>query len=270
MYVYPHMLDTVGNIFRCEILLVAGVHPEVPGKKLTRAQFDTIWAASVRLMGRAFALGSIVTVEPQEAAAVGKPKLRRWIYNSPKCGRCDGPVRSWQINARTCYACQRCQPLDPTSGVSPPADAAAPVLFNSHCVSESLSERLASPQKLRVAELRAALQTAGLPTDGKKAELVARMQAHLDALNVAGGGGGDGGGGGVMRSARAAAADKSSLGESRAVEHVAELEDLEDEAPEWVAVTPAAGAQQAGGAQAATPAGGSRKRKAVALEVEQR
>ena len=37
----------VGNIFRCEILLVAGVHPEVKGKQLTRDQFDTIWKASV-------------------------------------------------------------------------------------------------------------------------------------------------------------------------------------------------------------------------------
>ena len=98
-------------------------------------------------------LGSIVTVSPEEAIAVGKPTLRRWLYNSARCGRCDGPVRSWQIQSRTCYACARCQPLD--GAAAAPVDAAAPALFNSHCASESLEERLAQPQKLRVAELRA-------------------------------------------------------------------------------------------------------------------
>ena len=90
--------------------------------------------------------------------AVGKPTLRRWLYNSARCGRCDGPVRSWQIQSRTCYACARCQPLDGAAVV--PVDAAAPALFNSHCASESLEERLAQPQKLRVAELRATLEAA--------------------------------------------------------------------------------------------------------------
>ena len=66
------------QIFRCEILLVSRVHPEVLGKDLSREQFDRVWAESVRLMGRAFALGSITTVFPDEAAAVGKPGLRRW------------------------------------------------------------------------------------------------------------------------------------------------------------------------------------------------
>jgi formamidopyrimidine-DNA glycosylase len=253
----------VGNIFRCEILLCAAVHPEVPGNKLTREQFDRIWAESVRLMGRAFTLGSIITVEPHEAAAAGNPKLRRWIYNSNRCGRCHGPVRSWQINARTCYACAACQPLAPTSGVAPPADAAAPILFNSHCASEPLADRLATPQKLRVAELRESLGAANLPTDGKKAELVARLQAHIDAKQ----GGSDvpgasarastvpsAAGGGVMRSARAAAADKSAINESRSVEHVAEYEELDDGAPEWVEV-------------AKTPGAGSSRKRQVVVET---
>ena len=36
--------------------------------------------------------GSILTVEPAEAAALSRPTLRRWIYNSPTCGRCMGRV----------------------------------------------------------------------------------------------------------------------------------------------------------------------------------
>ena len=40
-----------------------------------------------------------------------------------------------------------------------------------------------------------------------------------------------------MRSARAAAADKEKANESRAVEHIAELEDMDDGAPQWVPTT---------------------------------
>ena len=221
----------VGNIFRCEILLVAGINPEKRGNELSRVEFDKVWAASVRLMTMAFELGSIVTVTPAEARSVGNPRLRRWLYNSRSCGKCGGRVRSWDIQGRTCYACDVCQPR---TGGAPPVDAKEPTLFLSHCASEPLSDRLAEPSKMRVAELREALENAGLPTSGKKAALVDRLVAHqtearepstVSKKRVK-----------KMRSARAAAADKVAANESRAVEHVAEFEDLDDEAPEWVAM----------------------------------
>jgi hypothetical protein len=116
---------------------------------------------------------------------------------------------------------------------------------------ESLEERLRTPQKLRVAELRTALAAAGLPIDGRKAALVERLMSHqaqrplppLPAPTMvpttapttapsmvptpAPG---------RMRSARAAAADKAAAGESRAVEHIAEDEELlaEGGLSEWV------------------------------------
>ena len=84
---------------------------------------------------------------------------------------------SWDVAGRTCYACPACQPTK--AGTPPPVDAAPPRLFNSHCAGESLQARLATPAKLRVAELRDALGAAGLAQAGKKAELVARLEAHL-------------------------------------------------------------------------------------------
>jgi len=218
----------VGNIYRCEILFVAEVNPNVPGNALSRAEFDGVWAASVKLMHRGYEEGSILTVDKAEAVALGKPTLRRWIYNSARCGRCDGKVSSWDVAGRTCYACAACQPLDP--GRAEPAEAAAPPkLFNSHCAGESLEMRLAQPSKLKVAELREALKAADLEATGKKAELIARLETHLARK--------DGAATAPpppsppptvakkrVRSARAAAAEKVAAGESRAVEHVAEWE----------------------------------------------
>lgn len=226
----------VGNIYRCEILFVARVHPNTPGNALSRAEFDRVWAASVKLMRRGYEQGSILTVDTSEALALGKPGLRRWIYNSATCGRCNGRVASWDVAGRTCYACASCQPLDPSRADA--ADAAAPPkLFNSLCAGESLEARLAFPAKLRVAELREALVVAGLDTAGKKAELVGRLEAHHHQKAsgaaapapapppvAAAAGKPPSTKKRPIKSAHAAAAEKAAAGESRAVEHIAEWE----------------------------------------------
>ena len=35
----------------------------------------------------------------------------RYIYNHSSCGRCGSSVRTWDMAARTVYACETCQPL---------------------------------------------------------------------------------------------------------------------------------------------------------------
>lgn len=245
----------VGNIYRCEILFVARVHPNVPGNALSRAEFDRVWAASVKLMRRGYEEGSILTVDKAEALALGKPGLRRWIYNSANCGRCNGRIASWDVAGRTCYACAACQPLDLSRAEA--ADAAAPPkLFNSHCAGESLEARLSQPAKLRVAELREALATAGLDTAGKKAALVSRLEAHhqpkagaaaaAPAPTPVAAAGKPPTTKRPIKSAGAAAAEKEAAGESRAVEHIAEWEvglggaaaDEEEDMPHELVPTP--------------------------------
>jgi hypothetical protein len=237
-----------GNIYRAEILFVAGVHPEVPGNKLSRAQFDLVWAATVRLLRDGFAHGSIITVDRAEALAVGKPKLRRWIYNRATCGRCDGPVISWEMQARTCYACVTCQPRD--GAAAQPKGATATKVFNSHCARETAAARLAQGgcAALTVAELRAELAARGADVRGAKQPLVARLEAAIaaDAVALVAGpvaadavalvaapvaadavalvAGPVAPGSTVeFTSARDAAREKAHAGENRAVEHLAEL-----------------------------------------------
>ena len=36
----------------------------------------------------------------------------RYIYNHKSCGLCGSAVRTWDMAARTCYACEVCQPLN--------------------------------------------------------------------------------------------------------------------------------------------------------------
>jgi formamidopyrimidine-DNA glycosylase len=67
----------VGNIYRAEILYKARIHPEQPARSLSRQQFDLLWYHCVNLLQRGFASGSILTVDPEDAARLGKPWTRR-------------------------------------------------------------------------------------------------------------------------------------------------------------------------------------------------
>ena len=71
----------IGNIYRAEVLFKAGVHPEQPGRTMPRAAFDTLWAHSVALLRRGFQTGSILTVDPEEAARLGAPWTRRCVWS---------------------------------------------------------------------------------------------------------------------------------------------------------------------------------------------
>lgn len=200
-----------GNIYRAEILYKSGVHPDVPGKDILKEKFDGIWEHTVALLRRGYETGSILTVDPDEAVALGKPRLRRYIYNTKICPRCSSKIQVWTIAARTCYACPTCQPkvAPDKSPKTTTATKKECEPFVSHCAPESLSERLKNggPEQLTVAELKAelALRNVTVPKRAVKKSLVKLLRENL------------------FLSSEAAAASKAAAGEGLAVEHVAEL-----------------------------------------------
>jgi hypothetical protein len=209
----------IGNIYRAEILFKSGVHPEQPGFSINRTQFENIWRHSVELLQRGFETGSILTVDAAEG--LGKQWSRRYIYNQSSCGRCGSAVRTWDMAARTVYACESCQPLSGELSKSRAAAHAASTparLFVSHCAPDD--HTALTPAKMTVAQLRTALEAKGAGGNGSKATLLARLlqlsksaaepiivktgTAHLQPASAA-----------------EAAAEKLRAGESAAVEHVA-------------------------------------------------
>ena len=49
----------------------------------------------MELLQRGYECGSILTVDPEEAVTLGKPALRRYIYNAASCPRCLSRIQSW-------------------------------------------------------------------------------------------------------------------------------------------------------------------------------
>lgn len=256
----------VGNIYRAEIGVVSGVHPSIPGRELQRAEFDAVWGASVALLRKGYESGSIITTTPAEL----KRGLRRYIYNRSSCGKCGGQVLSWNVANRTCYACPSCQPR---RGTDAGARADTPcsvtkVPFHSHCAPDPFCERLSTPWKLTCAELRTQLALHSLATGGRKAELCRRLELALETTNMvktktavatkirpaivassmkSKSAGCSKNKSGKIASASVAEVEKHAAGESRAVEHVAELDRTAEGATEktvCVAISPDRNARQ--------------------------
>ena len=171
----------LGNIYRAEVLFKAGIHPEQPGNTISKEAFDRIWDISKDLLFRGFQTGSILTVDPEEN--LPPPWTRRYIYNHSTCGRCGSSVRTWDMAARKCYACPTCQTLTSKGTASLSEEtrsklkkAKEHVPFMSHCAPEpkkSLSD-------MTVKALKEMLVKHDLPLNGKKADLIERLEACPD------------------------------------------------------------------------------------------
>ncbi|MCH2179658.1 MAG: Fpg/Nei family DNA glycosylase [Mariniblastus sp.] len=101
----------IGNIYRAELLFLTRIHPERPGKQITRAEFETLWKLTKELMGIGVAQNRIVTVIEikTEIESLRRIQNRFWIYKNPECPRCHSDVYCWELAGRTIYACDKCQ-----------------------------------------------------------------------------------------------------------------------------------------------------------------
>ena len=98
----------LGNIYRTEVLWRQRVHPETPGRALSRDAFDALWADSAALLARGVELGAIVTID---GGGRGKGRYggRFNIFKKSECPRCAGPIRRLAIAGRAAFCCETCQ-----------------------------------------------------------------------------------------------------------------------------------------------------------------
>lgn len=103
----------VGNVYRSELLHLLNIHPERRANTLTRNEFDALWKLTVELLQIGKRYNRIIVADPSD---VGKSRSRMTsserllVYKKDFCSRCETPVESWKLAARTVFACPMCQP----------------------------------------------------------------------------------------------------------------------------------------------------------------
>ena len=105
----------IGNVFRAEVLFLAGLHPDVPAKQVPRATVDELWERFVSLLTLGERTGRIVTVADADRTRPPS-KLRRdervYVYRraGQACRRCGDTIVSWELGGRSIFACPTDQP----------------------------------------------------------------------------------------------------------------------------------------------------------------
>ena len=109
----------IGNIYRCELLFRAGVHPDTPGREVPPQVLADAWDDLVVLMRSGVRAGAIVTTAPGDRLdAAGRRTRSRegahYVYHRTglPCRVCATPVAGGEMVARTIFWCPTCQPRD--------------------------------------------------------------------------------------------------------------------------------------------------------------
>lgn len=104
----------IGNVYRAEILFLAGIHPARPASGLSDSEVDLLWSQTVELLRIGLRLGRIVTTDPDE---IGRPRSRMraedrlYAYHREHCRRCGTELGVIELGGRPIWFCPTCQPV---------------------------------------------------------------------------------------------------------------------------------------------------------------
>lgn len=110
----------VGNIYRAEVLFRHGVSPYLPGRDVTREQFDAMWADLVILMRQGATSARIDTVRSEHSPRSMKRRSRKdrhggevYVYRraGDPCLVCTTPVATTEMQSRNLFWCPACQSM---------------------------------------------------------------------------------------------------------------------------------------------------------------
>lgn len=99
------VLAGVGNVYRAELLFLAGLRPSRRGSSISRTDLERLWDITVQQLRRGVRLGRIVTTE-EDRPPRGE---RLWVYKRSQCRSCDGRIRRTTLANRATWFCPACQ-----------------------------------------------------------------------------------------------------------------------------------------------------------------
>jgi endonuclease-8 len=108
----------VGNVYRCEVLFLCGVHPDRSVASLSDDALARLYATAEKLLRANVAPGSPAGIRTyaglRRTTGRANPGERLWVYGrgGKPCRRCGTPIAFARRgpHARVTYFCSRCQP----------------------------------------------------------------------------------------------------------------------------------------------------------------
>jgi len=107
-----HIIAGIGNIYACEILFAAGLHPEVPAGRLSLEDWELVLKETGRLLARAIRRGGTTVLNYLNSfGETGLFQLDLMVYGrgGEPCRRCGTPIQRLVQAGRSTFFCPSCQ-----------------------------------------------------------------------------------------------------------------------------------------------------------------
>ena len=90
----------VGNVFRADALFDQGIHPERPGRELSREEFDALWQRLCEFLAIGVRYNRIITADP-EIIGRTRGRMRKGervlVYSKSTCPECESAIDIWDL-----------------------------------------------------------------------------------------------------------------------------------------------------------------------------
>ena len=100
----------LGNIYRAEVLFLAGLHPAIRANEVSPEKVREIWDLSAKLLRKGVKEGKITTVPRRGARRATDERVFVYQRDRHACRRCGGPISMGESANRTLWWCETCQP----------------------------------------------------------------------------------------------------------------------------------------------------------------
>jgi endonuclease-8 len=105
----------LGNVYRSELLFLAGQHPLTPAADLPVETATELWRLAREQLRLGYRLNRIVTIAAEDRPGVSPGRVaqgeRFYVYGREglPCRRCGTPISATRCGGRTAWWCMRCQ-----------------------------------------------------------------------------------------------------------------------------------------------------------------
>ncbi len=105
----------IGNVYRAELLFIAGIDPLTPANKLDESTLHDLWDLTVEQLRLGEKLDRIVTVDPELSGHKTARSIpageRLYVYKreDEPCRVCDSPIELLEMAGRKMWRCPQCQ-----------------------------------------------------------------------------------------------------------------------------------------------------------------
>jgi len=118
VYLDQGFLAGLGNYLRSEILFLAGIHPTLRARDLTKGQLGKLARTTLAISQRSYALAGVTLPERQykalrkQGATYGKARFFVFGRANQPCRVCQSKIKREVANSRRIYICTSCQPKE--------------------------------------------------------------------------------------------------------------------------------------------------------------